>query len=72
MGACLKVCKKCSGVSAKDSKGVIAKGDIRTGCFGYCAKKHKELADQVYVKFAGEIVARGSKKKLVKAIEALG
>lgn len=51
---------------------MIAKGDIRTGCFGYCAKKHKELADQVYVKFAGEIVARGSKKKLVKAIEALG
>lgn len=71
MGACLKVCKKCSGVSAKDFKGVVAKGDIRTGCFGYCAKRHKELEDHVYVRYAGEIVARRSKKKLVKAVGAL-
>ncbi len=68
MGACLKLCKKCSGVSPKDFKGVVAKGDIRTGCFGHCAKKHKELEGKAYVKYDGAIVTRGSKKKLVKAV----
>ena len=58
MGACLKLCKKCSGVSPKDFKGVVAKGDIRTGCFGHCAKKYKELEGKAYVKYDGAIVAR--------------
>ena len=53
---------------AQGFQGRCRQGRIRTGCFGHCAKKHKELEGKAYVKYDGAIVARGSKKKLVKAV----
>ena len=87
MAAQVRLCKKCSGIKAKDLKGAVGKEDVRCGCFGACRKKHPELKGRVfgacrkkhpelkgrvYVRVRGGIVSAGSKKKLRRAVaEAL-
>lgn len=71
MSAKVRVCKKCSGIKPGDLKGVIAKEDRASGCFGACRKKHPELKGKVYVRAAGKVVAADSKKKLLKALAAI-
>lgn len=68
MSCQVRICKKCSGIAPKDLKGVVDKKHRKTGCFGVCAKKHPELKGRVYVKVDGELMARDSKKKLVRAL----
>lgn len=70
MAASVRICKKCSGISAKDLKEIVGKDDVRTGCFGTCAKKHPELKGKAYAKVGKKLIARESKKKLLKAIAA--
>lgn len=70
MAANIRICKKCSGVCAKDFKGIVDKSEIRTGCFGTCIKKHPELKGKPYVKVGKKIIAADSKKKLTKAVAA--
>lgn len=72
MAAQVRLCKKCSGIKAKDLKGAVDKEDVRCGCFGACRKKHPELKGRVYVRVRGGIVSAGSKKKLRRSVaEAL-
>lgn len=64
----VKICKKCTGIKAKDLKGVIPKDAWKEGCVHACVKK-SERGERVFARIDGKLVVASSKTDLIAKIK---
>ena len=65
----IKFCKKCSGISPKDLKGVIDKDCWKEGCVHACVKKKDAKGERVFARIDGKLVVCSSKKELIRKMK---
>jgi hypothetical protein len=68
----IKLCKKCSGLTASELEGRIDPKDYSFGCIQKCLRKNAGLKGKVFGKIKGEFVVCDTKEEFFAKIANIG